>query len=404
MKNGISERSKNAERINYFIALEFILCFFIVYFTVTMNSALASMCFTLSFVVLIVLMFKTFFSSYLNNKEWIDFLLLITTIFIAYVAVLYSGSSFAISFEYLRKYLIFCSTVIFLFVVSRAVVNKKTIKFILIINVIIVLIYLYSYYIGEGRANYGSRYLTLNFSNPNLTAMWLLQTILYIFIAMVFYKSKMKKLFCGVLMVPIIYFLYETESRTSLISLVVYFLLVLYVLFKRRFGFNKLTIVIVILSPIIIAFSYMIMINNNSIEFLDFMSSEGKAVYSRQSVWSYAFEAIKTHPILGAYYQISGGSGMSQMHNTHLDIWASYGTIVFVLLMVYLIRLVIRISVGCTTKLQAICLMAFFAVIIMGMGEAALFSGGQGIYILSCSFLLLARYPFESVDENVNDG
>ena len=40
---------------------------------------------------------------------------------------------------------------------------------------------------------------------------------------------------------------------------------------------------------------------------------------------------------------------------------------------------------------QTLCLLAFFIVWIMGFGEAALFSGGQGIYIVSCSFLLLAR-------------
>jgi hypothetical protein len=40
---------------------------------------------------------------------------------------------------------------------------------------------------------------------------------------------------------------------------------------------------------------------------------------------------------------------------------------------------------------QTIALIAFFIVWIMGLGEAALFSGGQGIYIVSCSFLLLAR-------------
>jgi hypothetical protein len=405
VKRGTLEHSNNAEKVNLLIILEFILCFLIVYFTVTRNASLASMCFSLSFIVLLSIMFKTFLGSSLKHNGSVDVLLLILITFIAFIAVVYSGSSISLSFDYLRKYLFFCSTVIFLFVVSRTEVNKKTISSILIINMVLVTYYIYSYFSGVGRAyfnSYASKYLTFNFTNPNLTAIFLLQSILYLFIAMVFFQSKMIKLLCVVLAVPMTYFLYETEARTCMIALAAYLLLVGYTQFKKTIKFNRLIIVIVTLFPIIIAFAYMYMINNDSMGTLNFMASEGKEVYSRNRVWTYAFEAINAHPMLGAYFQISGGSGISQMHNTHLDVWASYGTYVFLLLMFYLMRIVIRISVGCTTKFQTISLMAFFAVIVMGMGEAAVFSGGQGIYILSCSFLLLARYRSDSDDGDVN--
>jgi len=136
------------------------------------------------------------------------------------------------------------------------------------------------------------------------------------------------------------------------------------------------------------------MADNGNLQQYDVLFSEAKALSSRTEVWTNAFEMIKAHSITGAYYQISDGTGSSQMHNTHIDVWASYGTIVFILLIIYLIRIVISISEKCTLKLQTISVIAFLGIIVMGTGEAALFSGGVGIYILSCSFLLLAKCEY----------
>lgn len=395
MKNSTLKKDVKKEKIDLFISIEFILCFFIVYFTVARKTNLASICFTCSFIVLLVLFFKSVFTSKLKNKEFVYFGLLILILFIGFISVIYSNLTSSLSFEYFKKYLIFCSTVIFLFVINKIEISKRTVKFILIINIILGCFYTYSFYYGGGRAyysEYGSRYLTFNFTSPNLTAMWLLVTILYIFMAIVILKSKIVRLFCIALLVPMIYFLYKTEARTSLIVLVLYFVLVSYVIFKKNIRFNKLTIIILILLPILLAVLYMFMIYNDRISILNFMASEGKSVSSRQSVWGIAFDVIKAYPILGSYYLSSGGLGIPQMHNTHLDIWSSYGTVTFVLLMIYLIRISISISQKCTSKIQTIGLIAFFATITIGMGEAALFSGGQGIYILGCSFLLIAKF------------
>ena len=52
-----------------------------------------------------------------------------------------------------------------------------------------------------------------------------------------------------------------------------------------------------------------------------------------------------------------------------------------------LTSLLLAVAMFCTLGLTA-----FAVVIIMGFGEAALFSGSMGMYILSCSLLLVARY------------
>ena len=79
------------------------------------------------------------------------------------------------------------------------------------------------------------------------------------------------------------------------------------------------------------------------------------------------------------------------MHNTHLDVWASYGIIPFVLF-VYLLYIIVRgVSDVCLNNLQRFSVFAFMACFVSGIFEASLVGGGSGIYILSCGFLLLAK-------------
>ena len=81
---------------------------------------------------------------------------------------------------------------------------------------------------------------------------------------------------------------------------------------------------------------------------------------------------------------------MSQMHNTHLDILVSYGTVILILTC-YLLHSVIRSADGENMKEETMVRLCFCGTIIMGMGEAALFSGGLGIYLFAGMFLLLCN-------------
>lgn len=162
---------------------------------------------------------------------------------------------------------------------------------------------------------------------------------------------------------------------------------------RRRFMFGKMSTALFVLFPLIFAIIYMVQIYNPIIgESLNFLSSLGKGLDSRFSIWSNAFEVIKNNFVFGNYNKISEGTGMSQLHNTHIDVIASYGCFVFVAFIIYLYKITFRIAKSCETRLQKIALASFFAVLIMGSGEAAFVSGSVGMYILSCSFLLIARY------------
>lgn len=100
--------------------------------------------------------------------------------------------------------------------------------------------------------------------------------------------------------------------------------------------------------------------------FFSFATAEGKELNSRTDIWEPAFRRFASSPVLGAYCQISDGTGMSQLHNTHVDILVSYGTSVLVLA-------------------------GFICVLLLGIGEAALFSGGLGITLFFGVFLGLKK-------------
>ena len=65
---------------------------------------------------------------------------------------------------------------------------------------------------------------------------------------------------------------------------------------------------------------------------------------------------------------------------------------IIVLFIVMLNSIIKNILAGINTVFQKRALFAFFAVIFMGTFEAALVSGGTGLYVMSGAFIVLARY------------
>ncbi len=137
--------------------------------------------------------------------------------------------------------------------------------------------------------------------------------------------------------------------------------------------------------PIIFVFLYLKIVDSPFIkETFSFLISEGKNLDSRENMWLFALNNYNKSPIFGAYAQISNDSGLSQMHNSHLDVLCSYGIIPFIILLFYLYLIIIKIDNGNiqNNKENVLSLISFISFIFLGVGEAMLFSGGLGFYIL----------------------
>jgi hypothetical protein len=162
--------------------------------------------------------------------------------------------------------------------------------------------------------------------------------------------------------------------------------------FKKNnlYRLNPVVAGITILWPALFVSIYMFIIHRPVLAgCFSFLVSTGKNIDSRIRIWNNALTHLRISPILGAYYQLSNGTGMSQLHNTALDIAASYGIFILGGVLVFLFKIMNCRNETGMTKAQFQYISAFSACIIMGMGEAALFSGSLSFFTLAGLFMIL---------------
>lgn len=321
--------------------------------------------------------------------------LLIAMAFLAFASVVVNAflTSTDVSASYFKKYILFIVSIVFLRVASDFKADRATKRFIFCCIWASIAVMVALYFLDYSRAHVYKgievEYLVLCFSNPNLAALFL--ACFYMFSLAVFVTAKR---FFGRVVALIsagfmLYFLIETESRNSLLAVGVFTsLYVVYALFQRKsHRISKVLATVFTVYPFVFFCLYMIFIDSAGVKalFSSFVDV-GKGLDSRLAVWHPALDYFFSSPAIGAYSQISEGTGASQLHNTHLDVMASYGLFVLVLLCVFL-RLLFGRSEGNEGKW--VFELAFACVIALGAGEAALFSGGLVFYVYAGLFLLL---------------
>lgn len=367
---------------------ELFLLFGICLFTMLQNTAMVSGLFQLTFYLLVLIMLMQLWISPRLNKLH---LLAFVTIILSFLHVTIQAD--VLSFGYYKKMIMFSCTVLMLPIVNGTNVPKRMVNWMLGINLLIASLYAFMYFV-VGIRGHVDVYLTLNFSNPNATAMFLLHSILYCAIAFYYFRQWFLRVLSVVLFVALMFINEKTGSRSTYLAMAAFgaFALVNIVL-KKRIQISKKISFVLVLLPLIIAIVYLVAFQTGLIErFFSFMVKRGKTLDARVQVWQEALTYFAGSPIIGAYNTMSGGTGMSQMHNTHLDVLASYGAVPFALFIAILHQGVGMVLPKANTNFARMCMFAFYAILLQGSFEAALVSGGTGLYILSFGFLLLAKY------------
>lgn len=381
----------NEQRINKFIALEYILCGVIILATLLQESAIASNAFMMSFLILVVYYLKLIFSD--AARDFLPLTLLIVAV--SFLCICYSSiinySSF--NFDYIKEYLIFLSTVFFIFIIVNSDINLKTSNAILIFNIFAAYLYPLAYKFFPQSHKYND--LTLNFSNPNLTAMWILQSVLYAALSVFIIKSKLLKIIAAVSIPINVFLINETGARNCMIALVLFAALCAWITIKKSKKFSKSLIFIINIVPIAFVPIYLTYIKSiQERGWFDFLVKEGKSLTSRLVVWQDQLEKIHGLWLTGNYAQASGNA-----HNAHLVLLSSYGILILILVIYFFYKVCINFNDESKSRKNLFALAAFFAVIFMGLGEGALFSGGMGIFVMACGFLLLARCDYRGSED-----
>lgn len=380
----INKTTKTEKVESLLFSLQLVCVVINVFCAIWQINAITSAIIALSFIITAALAFITIANK--NNKYTV-----ILWIFIAlfsYMSVSYGRST--VSFSYMKEWIMFMTTINLYFWVYAAKTDEKMIKRIFVCGVITAIIFILGFITGRTKANAEMpNFVTFGLSNPNLTGIYLLNVFLCIFILTKFLKSKFLRLICYAVCALLFYFICLTEARSCIIAAVACVCLS----FLRNRRYSKFLTFAILIFPLIFSFVYLELINTDFMKIFGFMESEGKTLTSRVIIWENTIYIIKNNLLLGNYYL-----GANNLHNTHLMILAAFGIFTFTLVIIYLNRIINHIGTYIREKYQLIALYAFYAIILMGTFEAALFSGSQGMYVFSGAFLMIAKYVKKDKD------
>lgn len=378
---------------NAFVIIETILSIVIVYSSVIKRDDITSDAFTFSFVSLLVM-----FMIILLRKN-IDkyFVLLIFIVIISIINVLITSfiANVQINFYYLQSLFIFLSTLIFYTISQNYKINKVTENFIYISQIVIALAYPYCYNFVEMKTNHTYN-IAFNFSNPNLAGMFIFLTILYMILGIIRYKKIWIKLIFLILAVVNFNYMQETGSRNALLALIVFLVLIGISYIKKTNLYKNWMLAFFSYLPSLFVPVYLLYINVVIKKgWFSSLVSEGKNLNSREEIWRQFFSKLGDKWLVGNYPSARGNA-----HNSHMVVLCSFGLIVLVMVIILTYKILENTNKKCKTFYTFCCMIAFIASLLIGIGEGALFSGGQGIYILAGSFLFLVNVEQDNAEND----
>ncbi len=367
--------------------IEIILVALIILFTVFGNNTAVSLCFALSFIVLLVYIVKR---ATIKAFQIYPLLLIAVAVMNVFINGLLSSDA-NMGFDYFKKVIMFSAFVLMLYFSAEDSVSAQTITIVKKIPVVCALVLVFSFFLFGNTQRYAGG-VTLGFSNPNFTGMWLLHLTIYTFLfAIDARKHHIMRIFSSFLLISLIWLMFQTKARSCLIGLVFFVCICLNgKIFGKYVAKKPVFIALIVAAPILFVIAYRYLLNAQWFQrgFSLFVSA-GKSLDSRLAVWNPATESLKRNFIFGDYSGISHGTGVSQLHNTHLDVICSYGIFPFILF-IYLINSVCRKVSNCSMTYSNYCaLCGFMSVIVMGSFEAAVVSGAMGMNILTVGLMIL---------------
>ncbi len=372
--------------LNKFWRLNIICCAGIAITTVYEMSDITSLLFYVSFLIMaacLLLCLRKRVSQYSANT----LILLMFLVLTGLLSVLQGGLSFA----YLKKFIIYITTLFSFYIAVRTRVADRTVGVLLGSNLIVSLVYILR---SRAAGAYMQQTLWLFFSNPNFAGMWLFMSAVLSVVTILLVRKTSWRIILMVITGCLVYLAFQTGSRNIWFNIGYAAILCVVCILAKKCQFKKWQLLVVDLFPLLFAFAYMYLISNSLVaeSISDTLVSDGKPITSRFSIWTAAFEVIGKYPLFGAYSVIGGGSGSFQLHNTHIDMWAAYGTVGLVLFLVYIYRIMREVNDSCNTKAAMFALAGFMCMTLMGTAEASMYATGMGMYIYVSSFLLLANY------------
>lgn len=374
---------------NYYILSEFFLCFLIIWGNILAKTEFISFCFSLTFIIL----FSMWFVSIYQTRK-INSLLILLIVFALMNVTINAGYTLLtlVSIpEYIKKIIMMISTMLSFYILMLYKPNKIIRNYVAWMPMLMGISLIISYYF-LGNTDSMAQAITLGFSNPNFTAMWLIHLFLYGAYNTFSTKKILIKIFCLIYCLLIIQLLFLTMARACIGGFFAFILLVIWGFIKRSYKLSPIVLWAILLFPL--AFMLIYMGATNYLTYtntFDMVVSEGKSITSRVGVWTDALTSFKQAWWTGNYAGVSYGTGTSQMLNIHLDILASYGVLPFILFLGLLWQIVRYFNKQLSSFSNYLAFVSFLTIILTGTFEAGLVAGCMGLNFLTSGFLVLSN-------------
>lgn len=386
------------------VAIGYLLVLGIAYFTMIDKPSVVSDLITLTF-PLVLIVFLHLYQRHIVPSYYTGLVITLSILVFLNISIWLVINDGAGGFNYYKKAIMFLTTVIWFIYCSFTKISRPTLYYILFINLLLVSLY-HLFFKEIFEEIEGESFVTLNFSNPNLTGMFILNSLLYVGISIVCVREITHKIIYQIIWLGINITLFIgsfsilllTGNRSSLMALIFWAgLVILDWVSVHNFKPKKWIIAILVAFPFLFLFIYTSFAHSLG-ETVSFgMEIRGKTNTSRNHVWMPIINEFYHYFLIGDYYKISNGTGVSQLHNTHLDIFASYGIIPLILYIVFLYKISVKAWFNSHSKIQRTALYAFLSLLVSCTFEAGLVAGSAGLFILSGGFLLLCNYRSTSL-------
>lgn len=309
--------NRGKQRLTYFFMICILLCPFVLRYLGEGILLSSSMGIALIFVFLVL-------CTVINFKAVIERYEL--GIFIAAIILLFMSLLKNRSFGVVITLLNMC---MFLILLNNLSFSLRQVQIIRVVTIALLGYVLSSFKL---RWKYGILWVYDGFDNVNLNTYGILLLVLYFnvvsLIGLIVKKRWIRDVAFVVSTVIALYFIWQTECRSAIISIV----FLVGIMFINRVNYKKVLFLLVIAGAIV---PIMYILLNEVLGNIQFL---GKSLYTgREVVWLHTWEIIKNAPILGSGTSeslvISIGEITDSAHNIYLAFWKTLGlapTLLFV--------------------------------------------------------------------------
>ena len=223
--------------------------------------------------------------------------------------------------------------------------------------------------------------LTLGFSNPNQTAIYLLIHFLVLLIGVNDIPAKVLKFFNAANAIFMLRLIAKTGSRTGLILAISVLLIIC---LKKARPVAKFLTGIVYVVPIFVAF--FILFGSAIYQHWTVLGDEFDT--GRATIYAAVFEGLNLEEFFFGNYHVYA---QQNLHNSFVSVFAAYGIIVVGLFFLFFFLKTRRIFLGAKNDVQYIAFLAFYAIIVYSSMEAAFLISGSiyAVFVFSLYYLCL---------------